>query len=192
MKQPFFLFLIFFCSSYFVAAQKTLDHEHYLRIYQDANEFFAQKNYVRAKQLFTELKQYTQHPISVDNTNMTLQSAAQFYEAVCAYELFQPDAEKLLMDFHKHHFKTPYHEIIPFYLGSYYFREKKYDDALEYLKKVNTLKLDNELLTEYKFQLGYGYFRDKDFSNAKTQFNAIKNIKGKFYYPSNYYLGYIQ
>lgn len=169
-----------------------MDYEHYLRKFQDANEFFKQKNYVRAKQFYTELKQVSPHPLPVDNSNMTLQSASQFYEAVCAYELFQPDAEKLLLDFFNHHFKTPYHDIVPFYLGSYYFREKKYKDALEYLKKVKVVDLDNELLTEFKFQLGYGYFREKEFNNAYTQFNAIKNIKGKYYYPTNYYLGYIQ
>lgn len=192
MKKSFILSLFLLCSSYFLNAQKTLDYSHYLRDYQDANEFFQQKNYIRAKQLFTDLKQETPHHIRVDNTNMTLQSAAQFYEAVCAYHLFQPDAEKLLLDYYNHEFKTSYHEIVPFYLGSLYFREKDYDDALEYLKKVNVLKLDNELLTEYKFQLGYGYFREQEFNQAYTQFNAIKNIKGKFYYPSNYYLGYIQ
>ncbi|MEX2588790.1 MAG: tetratricopeptide repeat protein [Chitinophagales bacterium] len=192
MKNSFFLSLILLCSSLFLQAQKTMDYEHYLRSFQDANELFKQKNFVRAKQLFTQLKGTTPHPLPVDNSNMTLQSAAQFYEAVCAYELFQPDAEKLLLDYYNHHYKTSYHQIVPFYLGSYYFREKKYKDALEYLKKVNVLELDNELLTEYKFQLGYGYFREQEFDKAYTQFNAIKNIKGKYYYPTNYYLGYIQ
>jgi len=69
-------------------------------------------------------------------------------------------------------------------IGESYFNLEKYEDAIAYLKvyKGKKGKWNN---TDY-YQLGYAYFKQKDFKNAANNFNKIidqkNNVSQKAYY----------
>lgn len=173
-----------------VRAQQTLIYNDPLLTYKEALKLFHEKNYLTAKKLFQET---IDAPVRVLSTeNQTVRKNARFYAAFCALELFQPDAEKLLRDMIDVYDEPPMKRLAYYYLGKYYFRGKKYGDAIEWLEKVESRDLNNETLAEYKFQLAYCYFYRKKLEEAGKLFKEVRNIKNKYYYPANYYYGYIE
>jgi len=181
------LFLAFATANSF--SQESLIYDDPLQSYKEGLKLFQEKNYLTAKKLF---QQAIDAPASVQQSeNQTIRTNASFYAAFCALELFQPDAEKLLLDMVEVYDEPPMKRLAYYYLGKYYFREKKYGDAIQWLEKAETSDFTNETLAEYKFQLAYCYFFRKKLEEAGRLFREIRNIKNKYYYPANYYYGYI-
>lgn len=178
--------LIFFKNS---TAQETLIYDDPLRTYKEALNLFQQKNYVHAKKLFLETVENPQ--LATKNENQTIKKNARFYAAFCALELGQPDAEKLLLDMAAQYDETPMKRLGYYYLGKFYFREKEYAEAIKWFEKTEIKDLSNDEIAEYKFQLAYCYFYKKRLPEAYKLFKEVRNIKNKYYYPSNYYYGYI-
>lgn len=170
-------------------SQQTLIYHDPLGAYKEGLKLFRQENYLTAKKLFLEA--IDARPNVLTNSNEQIKKNARFYAAFCALELFQPDAEKLLLDLINVYDEPPMKRLAYYYLGKHYFREKKYGDAIEWFEKVETSDLNNETLAEYKFQLAYCYFFKKKLDEAGRLFKEIRNIRNKYYYPANYYYGYI-
>ncbi|HEX8547695.1 MAG TPA: tetratricopeptide repeat protein [Cytophagaceae bacterium] len=160
-----------------------------IRSSDDANfrsglELFDQAKYGHARILFEKyIAQNEQSNKRID---------AEYYVAYSALNLFHADAEKLFKDFIA---KYPYHSKASsayYDLGTFYYNNKKYDKAIEYLKQVNFSQLSPEQAVEAKFRLGYSYFTQKDFANAGVLFNEIKMSDHKYTYASAYYAAYIE
>lgn len=193
MKKPLVrlaaITLLYVISARALSAQESLIYHDPLQAYKEGLNLFQQKNYVTAKKLF---QQAIEAPVKVlSNENQTIKKNARFYSAFCAMELFQPDAEKLLLDMVNVNDEPPLKRLAYYYLGKYYFREKNYGDAIRWFEKVKTADLSNETLAEYKFQLAYCYFFRKNLDEAQRLFREIRNVRNKYYYPANYYYGYI-
>jgi tetratricopeptide (TPR) repeat protein len=171
-------------------AQQSTVYKDPWAIYNEAIQFFDQQNYETAQRLFREYGNFKL--TAYDVANGTARSHAQFMVAVCAVELFQPDAEKLLLDFiYSTPYENPDKRMAYYYLGRYHFREHNYKDAIEYFKKIETGDLSRGELEEYRFMMAYSYFFNKDFDKAYPLFKQTKNVNNKYYYASNYYYGYI-
>ncbi len=171
-------------------AQQSTVYKDPWAIYNEAIQFFDQQNYETAQRLFREYGNFKL--TAYDVANGTARSHAQFMVAVCAVELFQPDAEKLLLDFiYSTPYENPDKRMAYYFLGRYHFREHNYKDAIEYFKKIETGDLSKAELEEYRFMMAYSYFFNKDFDKAYPLFKQTKNVNNKYYYASNYYYGYI-
>lgn len=181
--------LLFIVSFFPASAQESLIYSDPLATYKEALNLFQQKNYVHAKKLFLDFIETPAHLIG--NENQTLKKNARFYAAFSALELMQPDAEKLLLDMVNEYDETPMKRLGYYYLGKYYFREKNYAEAISWFEKTEIKDLSNDNIAEYKFQLAYCYFYKKKLTEAGKLFREIRNIKNKYYYPANYYYGYI-
>lgn len=152
-------------------------------------ELFDERNYLAAREKFEEIykapKTATSHP------DVILLQNLEYYIAVCAAEINDKDAEQLLLGYIKNHHETDKRRFIYFYLGKYYYKNKKYTEAIEYFTKVKQTDLDNDQLYDYRFQLAYSYFTKKKFTEAKPLFASIKDIQDKYFYPSTYYYAFI-
>src|SRR5262249_16362157 len=126
-----------------------------------------------------------------ESINHELLINAHYYDAYCSKELSHPDAEQLFTDLVSNYESNPTTRRAYFQLAEIYFDQKKYGKAIGQYKKVTKEDLDEEELTAYNFHLGACYFYQKDFAKAKTFFAASKNEQNDYYYPSNYYYGYI-
>lgn len=171
-------------------AQQTQYYTEDLAKYKEAIEFFDRENYLIAQEMLFD---YTgKAPAMYDKKHETAFSHAKYLIAVCAVELFQPDAEKLLVDFiNSSAYDNADKRMAYYHLGRYYFRDRQYAKAVAALKKVDQSDLNSEEKDEYKFLLAYCYFFKKDFNNAYNLFRQIKDKTNKYYYPANYYYGYI-
>ena len=189
MHQKLIIAFLICLSCTQVIAQRTFLYSDPQKAYQDGLELFNEKNYLSARQRFEEIYKVTRQ--TTDNTHQVTLQNLEFYIAACAAEANDKDAEVLLNDYYKKYHETDKRRLIYFYLGKYYFQNKKYADASTWYAKVKIEDLDPSQVIEYKFDLAYSYFIKKKFDEAKPLFRDIKDDKGKYFYPSNYYYAFI-
>jgi tetratricopeptide (TPR) repeat protein len=157
--------------------------------FKNGLELFDEKNYLSAREKFEEI--YKAPKTTTTHDNVVLMQNLEYYIAVCATEANDKDAEQLLLGYFKRHHETDKRRLISFYLGKYYYRNSRYNEAIEYFTKVKVEDLNNEQIYDYKFQLAYSYFTKKKFTEAKPLFASIKDIQDKYYYPATYYYAFI-
>lgn len=116
---------------------------------------------------------------------------AMYYDAVCSKLLNRPDAEKLFLELLDNYEENATTRLAGYQLANFYFEQKKYEKSLSWYKKVDPLDLNADEKTEFSFRYGFCLFYKKDFEKAKPFFKEIKKTKGTYYYPSNYYYGFI-
>ena len=154
------------------------------RPYKTAMELFTKEKYGAAKQL---LDQY----IIASNGSEQNKINAEFYAAICAFELFHPDAEYRLKKFTTNHPENFKANRAWFYLGRYYYRTKEYRNALPALEKTDATALVGDETSEYYFKMGYCYFSKNDNEKAAKNFNQILNVDSKYQTAAQYYYGHI-
>ncbi|MBK7148511.1 MAG: tetratricopeptide repeat protein [Bacteroidetes bacterium] len=166
--------------------QKFVDAE---KAYEKGLDLFDASNFLSARQKFEEIYKTGQPLLS--NGNEVLRQNLEYYIAVCAAETNDKDAEQLLLNYMRNYHETDKRRQVYLYLGKYYYKNARYAEAAEQLAKVNINDLYNEQIYDYKFMLGYSYFTKKKFKEARPLFASIVGIKEKYFYPSNYYFGFI-
>ncbi|WP_236974896.1 tetratricopeptide repeat protein [Membranihabitans maritimus] len=114
---------------------------------------------------------------------------AELLKAQSALYSDQPDGEELLVDFIEKYKPDPQANEALFNLADYYFRSRKYDQAIQYYSMIASGTLDVEQYSETAFKLGYSYFVKKDFEKAQAEFHKAKNVQSEYYYDLNYYYG---
>ena len=73
-------------------------------------------------------------------------------------------------------------------IGESYFNLKKYEEAIPYLKAYKGKRRKKWSNTDY-YQLGYSFFKLKDYTNAINNFNKIIGIKNAVSQNAYYHLG---
>ncbi|MBX5438655.1 MAG: tetratricopeptide repeat protein [Thermoflavifilum sp.] len=145
--------------------------------------------YAVAQQQFQDIIHQIEY---FQQTNRALDAEdARYYDAVCALQLHQPDAEKRVLDFIQHTTSIPRKQLASFYLAQYYYRQHRYREAIPYYESAGIDQLSNDQIAEAKFQLGYCYFYQKDFTHAAPLFADVKGMEGPYQIPANYYDGFI-
>jgi tetratricopeptide (TPR) repeat protein len=157
--------------------------------YERAVELFQNKKYASAQLLFDQAAQYIALP---DEQEIFLYSAeSEYYAAICAIELNNPDAENAMLDFVARYPGHALQGAAQFQLGKIYFKKKRYGDAIEWFEQVDMYDLGAEDKDTYRFQYGYSLFTKKRLEEAKKLFQPIKDKQGPYYLPANYYYGFI-
>ncbi len=113
---------------------------------------------------------------------------ARYYVAISSIKTEQPDAEQKILSFVNNYKPDPFAERALINVANYYFDQREYDLADEYFKKVNINSLTAAQLSEVQFKKGYIKFNQKQYGQARQQFESVKNIKNDYYLPTNYYL----
>lgn len=187
-KTSFLITLIILCTS-IAYAQQTRFYSDPNSVFRKGMEFFEEKNYSAAR---NEFEQVGKIRLGTEENNISfLKENAAFYTAISAAENNDEDAEKLLRGFSIAYPSSPKVNHIAYYLGRYFYLQNKYQDCIDALSKLTVFDVPKQYKYDYQFQLGYSYFIKKKFEDAKPLFKAIKTIKEKYYYPSNYYYAFI-
>lgn len=172
-----------------VSAQQSYIYTHPDKTFRDAQQFFQDGKYAVAMQLFKKTLGDINY-FQQTNRQLVYQDA-QYYYAVCALELNQPDGETLTKKFIEEVDNQPRKELASFHLARYYFHQNKLKEAIPYYEQAGIANLSNNEIADAKFELGYCYFNLKDFNKAQPLFASIKDVQGKYYIPANYYYGFI-
>jgi TolA-binding protein len=165
-------------------AQKTLVDTDPLEIYNNAFELYTQKKYNAA---INEFRKYLNK-----GEDYLLKARSQFYIAMSAKELNMTNTEELFIDYLEKYPEQNQDFTVYFELGKFYFYKRKYDNALEYLARLqNPRQLNKNDVYEYYYMLGYCYFRDDNYNKALSAFNKIDNAPSAYRNMALYYIGYI-
>lgn len=116
---------------------------------------------------------------------------AQYFSAVSALNLFNPDAEYRMMTFIAGHPESPRINVARLALGDFFYQNKNYRKAVSYYETVNRQHLSKDLLPEYFFRFGYSLYIKGDQSRALLMFSEIKDIDTEYTPPALYYFSQI-
>ncbi|WP_345950972.1 tetratricopeptide repeat protein [Mucilaginibacter sp. PAMB04274] len=176
-----------------VKAQQNASFQIY-RTYHTATTLLNNGQYVAAAEQFRLIEQSrlkAANQPQFESELSLLKENAQYYEALCALELNNDDAESMFMRFIKEHPENPLAKLAFYQIGKSYAKQHKYGDALLWFNKIDGSELSGREYVEYKFRKGYAYFELADYPNAQQQFSDIKDKKSQFSEDATYYYAYI-
>ncbi|MCK5774553.1 MAG: tetratricopeptide repeat protein [Bacteroidales bacterium] len=169
-----------------VNAQETKVYDQPESSYQDALALFNKELYGSAQKRFQETIDNIQDPYS----NMRIN--AEYYNSICAVELFNNNAEILLQNFIDNHSESTHIKYIYFQLGKFQFRKKAYRRVIKSFKEVDVYDLSEVDRQEFNFKAGYSHFRMDSIREAKKYFYELLNInESKYRDPATYYYSHI-
>lgn len=116
---------------------------------------------------------------------------AAYYEALCAIELGNTDAENLFLRFTQQHPENLLVNEAYYQLGRWYFQQKHYEKTIQALSQTSAEKLPSKLVSAYEFTLAYAYFETKEYARAEPLFGKLKNTPSTYSEAATYYYGYI-
>ena len=119
-------------------AQQTAVYSQPDAYYQSALALFNKQQYGPSQKLFQNTINLIKDPYSIMRIN------AEYYKALCSVELFNDDAELLLLKFIKDHPESMYIKHIYYQLGIFQYRKKSYSRALKSFAKVDVFELTKE------------------------------------------------
>ena len=189
MKQNIFKLLIisFFLIGYSpnILGQKTAVYDEPEATYRSAMELFHKGVYGAAKDKFMITIS------SIDNVEAEMRVSAEYYNALCAVNLYNNDAELLLREFIENHPQSTYIRNIYFQLGKFQYRKRNYRGVTKSFDKVDVHELTKDEQAEFYFKRGYSYFKRKKYEQAKKSFFEIKERDSKYKNLALYYYSHI-
>lgn len=184
----FFVLLIILISLTFNGySQKTIKFEDYNIEFKKGIELFNKEKYGSAQKYFEDIV----NKYKGLNYNNDFRSDAEYLSAICAIELFNKDAEYLLINFINENPESPRIKSSYFQMGKYQYRKKRYNKAIEWFEKIDKYDLNNTDLAEFYFKLGYSHFVMEDFEKASKAFYEIKDSDTEYSVPAIYYYSHI-
>jgi TolA-binding protein len=192
-KTKYLLPLIFLLPITRLKAQQSPAFDVY-RTYHTATDLLDKGEYTAAAEQFRLVEKSRVEPAgqpAFESQLSLLKENAQYYEAFCALELSNDDAESLMVKFIKEHTENPLSRLAYYEVGRSYSKQEKYADALKWFNKVQANELTGSEYTEYKFRKGYAYFATNDYKNAQLLFSEVKTRPSPFTEDATYYFAYI-
>ena len=148
-------------------------------------EFFNKQKYPAAIRLFDSFIK------SEDKSNILLAAEAEYYSALAALKLFNPDGEYRMIKFLQTHPESPRINKARLELADYFYQNKNYKKAVTYYESINKKELEPDKLPEYFFRFGYSLYNTGDKSRAQLMFAEIKDIDTEYTPPAVYYYSQI-
>ncbi len=184
MIKKYFISLLLLTFSGLLFSQKTQLYLDKDANYKTGLELFDKKLYTAAQKSFIDY-------MATVKGNTLMKTDAEYYAAACGIELFHKDGEWRMKEFIERHPESNKVKWGYFYLGKSSFRKKKYEDAIQFLEKVDIYELTKDNLAELYFKRGYSYFITNNNEKAKADLFEIKDVDNKYAHPANYYHSHI-
>lgn len=182
VKRLWVLLLIGVSSATF--AQKTQVYEQPEELFYHAVELYEKKLYGSSIQ---EFERY----LAAEPINNLVKPQAEIYILINHLNLNHNNSDKNLDKHLKSGPETGLHNLALFELGNYYFRNGRFSKAAKSFEDLDVSNLPSAYWSEANFKMGYAFFKDSEYPQAKEHFNKIRNNQGSFYIEANYYYGYI-
>ncbi len=168
-----------------VFGQNSEKYEHTNALFYKAEDLFLKQQFGAAREGFGR---YLREP---GEKTPSFIVKARYYEAVSALELQHDDAMRLLMLFLEDYPESKYRWDIYFRIARQHFNRNQFKDVIEWLEKIPPTEITKVDLDEYRFKLGYAYFREDEFVKAKKHFFDVKDSDSQYAPPATYYYAHI-
>lgn len=166
--------------------QKTAKYNFMEELWETASGLYDKGMYVPAQKLFMQILMHNGVEYSA------YKDEAAYYVAMCALNLFNYDAEYQLINFLELNPESSKTNSATFQMGNYYFRNKKYKEALEWYEKVKRVDLTADEQSEYFFKMGFSHFARKDFDKAAKSFYESRDANTIYGPMSLYFYSHIK
>ncbi len=166
-------------------AQETEIYRTEIKHYREGLELYDKEKYGAAKHAFERALNDIE-----DETSMVYEEST-YYQALCAMHLFNRNAEYLLREFIQQYPESPRVKDAYFQLGRYNYRQKQWDEVIQFFDFIDSYDLDVESRNEYLFKKGYAFFRLDSLDEAKRNLYQLIDVPNEYYAPANYYYGHI-
>lgn len=120
-----------------------------------------------------------------------LKENARFYQAICALELGESDAESHFLRYIRDYPASANSKAAYFQVGRSYFARKDYRQALEWFTKLDSRNLAGSESKEFRYKMAYSFFMTDDYAAAKPLFEQLKDENGIYQEASIYYYAYL-
>ena len=141
------IFLVLLCVlSNSLLAQKTMIYSYEDKDFRKGIDLFSKEKYGAAQDAFKLVIDHYKTATGL------IKPDAEYYYAVCAVELLNPDAEFLCETFIEKYPESPRISYAHFNLGKYQYRENKYPEALKQFEKVDEKLLSKNDKSEFLFK----------------------------------------
>ncbi|MFZ0282914.1 MAG: tetratricopeptide repeat protein [Bacteroidales bacterium] len=126
-----------------------------------------------------------------DATDFIKKDEAEYFAALSALKLFNPDSEYRMLMYISTHPESPRIDEARLALGDYFYQNRSYRKAALYYEIVKRQDIESEKLPEYYFRYGYSMYVRGDKEKAMTLFSEIKDIDTEYTAPALYYYSHI-
>ena len=182
MKQPLFI-LLMACAVSHAQAQSSFYQTSPDKAFNEALELFNKEQFSASKYSFEYLKE---KPLE-DAQRVDV----DFYHAVSALYLENPDGPSLLNEFLAAYPNEPKANDAAHILGDFYFAKRDYRNAIASFRKVNTDRTNATQQADVLFKTGYSFFQLKDYKNASPYFEQVKRTRSAYLADAYYYSGFV-
>ncbi len=169
-----------------VISQQSLGHRQPERNFEKAMELFRLNKYGSARDQFDKI---IRNSIPGESNQY---AEACYYQALCAKNLENGDAEylfeKFIIDFPESNKRS----YAYYHVGDIKLTNRKYKHAIRQFEEVNENMLDRETRQAYNFKKGYCHFMEEEYDVANRYFYDLKDVDSKYYDAANYYYAHIQ
>jgi len=166
-------------------SQKPMVHDQPGSDFRLAIELYERSQYSAARQMFENVLE------RIPEKNDPMRINAQLHIALCAAQLFNPDAEQKLKAFMEEHPTHIQQNLVKFQTGNVIYRAGRFQEAAQWFAQVRVQDLNIYLQNEYFFKRGHSLFMINDFPLARQMFMNIGNPYSPYFPPATYYLGHI-
>ena len=162
--------------------------------YKNGLELFERGKFSSASTQFDKVEELrTKSSLQLDETEelSLLKENVRFYQAICALELGESDAESRFLKYIRDYPASSNSKAAYFQIGKSYYAKGDYPKAIEWFEKIDSKNLAGAENTEYRFKLAYSKFMSKDYASSKPVFTDLKDQKGPYQEASIYYYAYL-
>ncbi|WP_374164575.1 tetratricopeptide repeat protein [Arcticibacter sp. MXS-1] len=195
MFRKYILLTPIFCFLLFSAKGQQTEWFTINQAYKSGIELLEKSKYAAASEQFSRVEQVRLAPSSqllAKNKQISLlKENAQYYQAVCALELGNTNAEGMFLKFIREHPASANTKAAYFQMGKSFFAQKNYAKAIEWFTKTSAANLAGKDNEEYRFKLAYSYFSVQRYNDAEPLFAKLKEEEGKYQESSIYYYAYL-
>jgi TolA-binding protein len=182
--------LILTALSFSSYSQQTFYYNDPQEKFLEAKEYFQKGQYNLAYPLLKELQQSLRETDKVNSP--VVAEEINYYTVASALMQNEDRAEQEALEFIQLTKNNPRVQMMSFQLAEFYFRQKRFSDAVGLYEQANIANLNNREVADMKFHQGYSYFTLQRFAQAKPLLDAIRQVKDDpNYIDANYYYGFI-
>jgi TolA-binding protein len=147
------------------------------------NDLMENNRYIAAQELIS----------SMDKSKLTEQQIQEldYYNALTSLKLDLHESAGLVEEFESRHPDYSRLETLKKAKGDYYFKHKKYKQAVREYVHVNSKNLVNDDKLSYFFKIGYSYFMTKNSTKASSYLYKVKDSKSSYAPSATYYYAHI-
>ncbi|MBO6515797.1 MAG: tetratricopeptide repeat protein, partial [Bacteroidia bacterium] len=165
-------------------AQKTQVYEQTEEMYYHGVELYNKEVFGPAAEVFERF-------LELETTPSLMTDKAEVYAMMSHLQLEHRNYDRKLDRYLKNNPQNTLYNLAMLELGNFHFNNRKYRKAAKYYDELDITNLPKEYWEEAHFKMGYSFFKTKDYKQAKSHFNHLRNQQGEYYVEANYFYGYM-